>query len=213
MKEGASSIPKQEKTLLENYMQTLLENSLAWIIAIQQMGDWLVGPMKFFSTLGTEDFFLAILPLLYWSIDASLGLRVGFILMTSDMLNFTGKILFAGPRPYWFSPNVKAMWPETTFGIPSGHAQSAMSIWGTIAVGVNKLWVRITAGLLIFLIGFSRIYLGAHFPHDVVAGWVVGGILLFLFARFWEPVGMWFAKRTTAQQVWYAFLISLVFIL
>jgi membrane-associated phospholipid phosphatase len=213
MKGGASSIPKPSKTLLENYMQTLYENSIAFIIAFQNAGEWLVVPMKFFSELGTEDFFFAVLPLIYWSVDASLGLRVGFILVTSDMLNYTAKILFTSPRPYWLSSHVKGLWPETTFGLPSGHAQSAMSIWGMIAVHVRKPWVRITAGLLIFFIGLSRIHLGAHFPHDVLAGWILGAVLLFLFSKYWEPVRAWFIKRTMGMQVWYAFLISVVFIL
>jgi hypothetical protein len=38
-------------------------------------------------------------------------------------------------------------------------------------------------------------------------------VLLFLFTRYWEPASAWFAKRTTGQQVWYAFLASVVFIL
>jgi membrane-associated phospholipid phosphatase len=194
-------------------MDTLFESGIGLILAIQNLGDWLLIPMKFFSQLGTEEFFLAILPLIYWSVNASLGLRVGFILMTSDILNFTAKVLFAGPRPYWLSSHVKGLWPETTFGAPSGHAQSAMSIWGTIALSTRKTWVRITTTVLILLIGLSRIFLGAHFPHDVLAGWLLGAVLLFLFTRYWEPASAWFAKRTTGQQVWYAFLASVVFIL
>jgi membrane-associated phospholipid phosphatase len=213
MKKGASSIPNQVKTPLEDRMQTLFESGLAMIIAIQNMGDWLTGPMKFFSYLGTEDFFFAVLPLIYWCINASLGLRVGLILVTSDLLNYIAKLLLAGPRPYWVSSDVKGLWPETGFGIPSGHAQTAMSIWGIMAVTLKKPWVWVTTGLLIFFIGVSRVHLGAHFPHDVFAGWVMGGLLLFGFSRFWQPVVGWFTKKTMGQQVWYAFLVSVVFIL
>lgn len=200
------------KTLLENYMQTLIQFGISFIVALQGMGDWLIDPMRFFSYLGTEDFFFLVLPLIYWSVDSALGLRVGFILVTSSMFNYVGKILFAGPRPYWVSSHVRVFWPEPTFGIPSGHAQEAVAVWGMIAAYGKRTWVRVTAILLIFLIGFSRLYLGSHFPHDVVAGWLIGSIILWVFVRFWEPVESWIGARTFQYQIFIAFMVALVFI-
>ena len=81
-------------------MQTLIDSGIAFIIGLQSVGDWLIVPMRFFSYLGTEDFFFLVLPLIYWSIDSALGLRVGLILATSSMFNYMGKLFFAGPRPY-----------------------------------------------------------------------------------------------------------------
>jgi membrane-associated phospholipid phosphatase len=194
-------------------MQTLFENSIAFIIALQNLGNWLVAPMIFFSNLGTENFFFLVLPLIYWSIDPTIGLLAGFILVSSEMVNYTGKLLFAGPRPYWMSSHVKGLWPETTFGAPSGHAQNAMSFWGIIAVYLRKPWAWIVAGFMIFMIGSSRLFLGAHFPHDILIGWAIGGLLLFAFARFWKPATAWLAKKTASQQILIAFLVSLIFIL
>ena len=193
-------------------MQTLIDSGIAFVIAMQSTGDWLTAPMRFFSYLGTEDFFFLVLPLIYWSIDSALGLRVGFILVTSSMFNYMGKLLFAGPRPYWASSHVRALWAETSFGIPSGHAQNAMSVWGIIAASRRQVWVRVVAILLIFLIGFSRIYLGSHFPHDVVIGWLFGAVILWAFLRFWNPVAAWLANKTFRQQTLIAFLVSMVFI-
>ena len=59
------------------------EIDLSWVIAFQSIGDWLILPMRFFSFLGTEDFYILIMPLLYWCIDASLGIRVGAIMLVS----------------------------------------------------------------------------------------------------------------------------------
>ena len=193
-------------------MQTLIVLGVSMVIAVQRLGEWLILPMRFFSNLGTEEFFFLVLPLIYWCIDSSLGMRVGFILLSSDVLNYVGKLIFAGPRPYWVSSHVKALWSETSFGIPSGHAQHAMSVWGILAVRLRTRWAWTAAGFLIFLIGFSRVYLGAHFPHDVLAGWLIGGLLLFLFARYADRLAAWMGRKPSGQQVLLTFLISLAFI-
>jgi membrane-associated phospholipid phosphatase len=194
-------------------MQAWIDNGIGLIIAIQNWASWLNAPMQFFSQLGTEDFFFLVLPLLYWSVDSALGLRIGLILATSSLFNYLGKLLFAGPRPYWVSSHVQAFWPdETTFGAPSGHAQHGMSVWGTIALYYKKTWVRVVSFLCVFLIGVSRVYLGAHFPHDVIFGWIFGAVLLWIFIRFWEPVSAWLATKSFRQHVMITFITSLVLI-
>ncbi len=194
-------------------MQSLIDFGISLIVALQSAGDWLIAPMRFFSFLGNEEFFLLVLPLIYWSVDSALGLRVGVILVTSNVFNNVFKIIFAGPRPYWASSHVRALWiSETSFGIPSGHAQNAVSVWGTIAAYYKKNWAWGTAIALMFLIGFSRIFLAAHFPHDVVFGWLLGAILLWAFTRFWEPVAAWVNQKTLAQKIFFAFIASMLFV-
>ncbi len=194
-------------------MQTLIDSSIALIIALQGMGEWLTAPMEFFSNLGTENFFFMVLPLIYWCIDSALGLRVGFILTISGTVNYVAKLLFAGPRPYWVSSHVQGLWPEATFGLPSNHAQLGMSVWGIIAVHVRERWLSIIAGIMILLIGFSRVYLGSHFPHDVILGWLLGGLIIYIFYKLEKPILDWFLPKTFAQQIVSVFLISLLLIL
>jgi membrane-associated phospholipid phosphatase len=195
-------------------MQIFIDSGIAFIIALQgAMGDWFIAPMRFFSYLGNEEFFLLILPLIYWSIDSALGLRVGFILVTSNLFNYVGKLIFAGPRPYWVSSHVRALWStETSFGVPSGHSQLAVSVWGMFAAYGKRTWLWVVCVLIIFLIGFSRMFMGVHFPHDVIFGWLLGAVILWAFVRFWEPVGAWVEGKTLSQQILIAFLVSLLFI-
>ncbi|HXD11447.1 MAG TPA: phosphatase PAP2 family protein, partial [Anaerolineales bacterium] len=193
-------------------MDFFIQNGVNWVVAIQSLGTWLKVPMLAFSFLGTENFFLLVLPLIYWCIDARLGMQVGFILLTSTHVNSLCKLWFAGPRPYWVSSKVTPYLAEETFGIPSGHAQNSVAVWGMIASSMRKPWAWMVAVALMFFIGFSRLYLGVHFPHDVVAGWLLGSVLLWLFLRFWVPVEAWLKKKSLGAQVLIALLVSILFI-
>jgi len=193
-------------------MDFLISMGINWIIAIQSLGGWLEAPMKFLSFFGSQDFFFLVLPLIYWCIDASLGLRVGFILIASASINGIIKLMFAGPRPYWVSAKVLPYVAESSFGIPSGHAQNAVSVWGIIASRSRKPWAWGAAITLAFLIGFSRWYLGAHFPHDVFVGWFLGALMLWLFLRFADALVAWVRSQTFGMQVTTIFIASLLLI-
>ena len=165
-------------------MDAILDFGVRLVLAIQGLGGWLKLPMEIFSFLGKEEFFILLLPILYWCVDSHLGIRVGLILMMSTSLNDTLKLALHGPRPYWYSSEVNGLAEETSFGAPSGHAQNAMVIWGMIAASLRKWWGWLIAGLLIFFIGFSRLYLGVHFPVDIAAGaflgWGIGTLAIAL---------------------------------
>ena len=128
-------------------MDGLIASGIQWILAVQGLGAWLEAPMKLFSFLGTENFFLLVLPLIYWCVDASLGMRVGFILITSSYVNGIFKLWFAGPRPYWVSDKVIPFSVESSFGVPSGHAQNAVTNWGMLAAGSRRRWAWAVATL------------------------------------------------------------------
>jgi hypothetical protein len=77
------------------------------------------------------------------------------------------------------------------YGLPSGHSQSAVVVWGIIASYVRKWWAWAVAIALMVLIGFSRIYLGVHFPTDVFGGWALGVVLLALYILLVPRVEAW----------------------
>ena len=162
----------------------------------QSLGTWLRGPMLAITALGYEQFFILLLPTLYWCFDQMVGLRVGLMLLLSNVVNNFFKFLFHSPRPYWFSDTVEAYSHETSFGLPSGHAQIAASVWGWLAAEVRKRWFTILAVVLIFLIGISRIYLGVHFLTDVLLGWLLGGLLIWAFSAWHQRIGEWINKKS-----------------
>lgn len=109
-----------------------------------------------------------------WYHLVSLFIAVGL----GELFVAVTKIIIARPRP----PLVNALAPEKTYSFPSGHTFVAIVFYGLLAyfifVSTQKRWVRIitvvSALLIILLIGFSRIYLGAHWPSDVLSSDAVG---------------------------------------
>ena len=147
--------------------------------------------MRLISLLGSEEFYMLVMPALYWCIDSALGLRVGIILLLSNGLTMIEKLVFHTPRPYWIDSRVHAYASEPTFSLPSGHAQNAVSVLGLIAAKVRNKAVTIGCIALILLIGISRIYLGVHFAGDVILGWLMGLILLIVFLALEPAVTRW----------------------
>jgi membrane-associated phospholipid phosphatase len=147
----------------------------------------LTGAMKALSLSGTEYCFLLLIPLVYWCVDKRRGLRLGILVFLSTALNLGLKLAFAQPRPYDLDPSV-AMAREHTFGLPSNHAQVSTVFWGTAAPLFRPALGLILAIALPFLVGISRIYLGVHFPSDVLAGWALGAAVLVLDRLFGDKV-------------------------
>jgi membrane-associated phospholipid phosphatase len=194
-------------------MENLIESSIPLIVSIQNIGNWFELPMKFFTFLGSEEFFLFLLPILYWCVDSKLGWRIGLMLVVSNGVVGVLKLAFADPRPYWVSAQIQPLVAEASFGAPSGHAEIAAGVWGITASYYKKRSGWLLAGLIIFLIGFSRIYLGAHFPHDVLLGWLFGVITLSLFLTYWDRVESAIKTLQPASQIILAFSVSLFFVI
>ena len=166
-------------------MDAILQWGIGFINIVQQIhGPVLDSIFRIITFLGTERFYLLLLPLIFWCVDFGLGARLAVILLLSVYFNFGLKDLLQQPRPFDIDPSVQLS-DTQGYGLPSGHAQSSVVVWGFIATRINKTWFRMVAILLVILIGFSRIFLGVHFPTDVLAGWVVGVIILgvYLTAR------------------------------
>lgn len=130
------------------------------------------------TSLGNDVFYMLLLPLFYWCIEKQQSLRLFYLFMFSSWLNATTKDLLNQPRPYVLNENIKI---GTTGGpgIPSGHAQGSLVFWGYLAMWVRKRWFSIFCVAVIMLIGFSRLYLGLHFPTDLLGGWILGLLILF----------------------------------
>ena len=162
-------------------MEALLQWGIDLIVAIQQIhGPALDSIFRAITFMGEEEFYLLFFPLLFWCVGVGLGARLGVFFLLSTYLNTDLRDLFQQPRPFDLDPSVQLSSAEG-YGLPSGHSQSAIVVWGTIAAWARKTWFWMVAIALMVLIGFSRIYLGVHFPTDVLAGWTIGVVLLGIY--------------------------------
>jgi membrane-associated phospholipid phosphatase len=170
----------------------LIQPSLQVIAALQQIHPALHVFFRAITFLGQPQFYVLMLPLLVWCVDVRMGVRVGVFLLLSSQLNAVLKELFHQPRPCDFDPSLQLAWFEG-YGLPSGHAQFVVVFWGAMATWARKRWLWVVVVVLSLLVGFSRFYLGVHFPQDILAGWAVGGLSLILYLAVSPGFERWLA--------------------
>lgn len=158
------------------------ETVLLWINA--HFPAWLDGPMLFVTALG---YYWVVLPLLGLAVYAfyRVGARISAALLLIStagglVLTMTLKSLLRRTRPELFDSGYTASW----YSFPSGHATVAVGFYGTLALlvawrlrGFWRWTVAASGLLLVLLIGFSRLYLGVHYPSDIAAGALLGTVL------------------------------------
>jgi len=190
-------------------MDSLYILGLEMIIWLQESFPQLEGFFKLITGLGNEEFYLAILPLIYWTINKRLGKQLGFVFFITLGINTILKQAFRGPRPFLIDPDV-GLADTGGYGVPSGHTQYATVLYLMVAGWIRNFWVWLFALIMIFIMGISRIYLGQHFIHDVIAGFVVGLIILACYLVWRRYFAKNFSKRILGQKLLVVILITVI---
>ncbi|WP_223620508.1 phosphatase PAP2 family protein [Lysobacter sp. ESA13C] len=116
----------------------------------------------------------------------------------SALLNIAAKQFFARERPSLW----ESIAPEHNYSFPSGHAMGSMTLAATlILLSWNTRWrwpVLAIMAAFVPLVGFSRLYLGVHFPSDILAGWSVATawvVAVYLIVYRGAQLRPWTLKR------------------
>lgn len=141
-----------------------------------------------FHWIGGEVGYTIILPILFWSVSDRLGRRLYLLAMFSALVNGIFKIALARPRPYQVDPDrITPAHLESSYGIPSGHAQGGMVLGLFFAGESRRIWMKSVLYASILLMGLSRMIFGVHFLQDVLAGWLLGALVYLIFIRLEAP--------------------------
>ena len=173
------------------------------LLTIQQLRvDWLSPIMVLASLIGNAGLIWIALGVVLSIIPKTR--KLGILALSSLLLcflcnNVLLKNLVARPRPYTRLPELTLLVPyPLDFSFPSGHTCSSFATAGSLWHG-GKRWngLRIPAMILAILISFSRLYVGAHYPSDVLVGALIGLVGSALVTKYGAKVYDRIATRLT----------------
>ena len=162
----------------------------AWEVTLMEwlqahVGDTWISIMSFFSLFGEELLLILIVGFVYWSYDKKMGRNVGLIAIMGLIWNTMIKNVVLRRRPYFDHENInilRIIEPEADiydisaqgYSFPSAHSTNSVTVFGSLAINLRKRWFTVIAIIIPLLTGISRFVVGAHYPTDVMAGWLLG---------------------------------------
>jgi membrane-associated phospholipid phosphatase len=150
----------------------------------------LTAAMRLVTMLGSQYFLVTLGAVLVWRFMRRGDRRAAYLLIAGSLgaeaVSQLLKTLIHRPRPEVFF----GLAPAETYGFPSGHAFVPAVYFGILA-GILAAGARWRAGVVVLaaLLGFSRVYLGYHYPSDVVGGWALAVVWLALWAMAGDRAG------------------------
>ncbi len=134
------------------------------------------------TELGSELFYMIFLPPIFWCLNKKVGFRLIYISLLAGYFTALIKNITDTPRPpekYW------KVDPESS-GFPSGHTFGPTTLWAYLTVKLKSKIILVIGFLIIILVSISRLYLGVHYPIDVIGG-LIFGIGLVIGFLYFEP--------------------------
>lgn len=127
------------------------------------------------TMLGEELLPVVLISVIYFAFNKELAHRLFFVTISSMSANNIIKNIAKVPRPF-ASGKVNPLRVETATGysFPSGHTQTISTWASTLAYRFRKWYFYLFAAIAIPAVAFSRLYLGAHYPSDVVCAMLIG---------------------------------------
>ncbi|MDU4860295.1 MAG: phosphatase PAP2 family protein [Terrisporobacter othiniensis] len=160
------------------------------LMYLQSIRNELLTGIFTFFTICTEVPVITVLTgVIYWCINKKAGQRTIFALCGSLNINAGVKNYIKMPRPIG-TDGLQSLRIETATGysFPSGHTQTSTTFWTSMMYLFRKSWIYIIGILMIIGAGISRLYLGVHWPMDVIVAWGFGIVLSIIFIKLFDYI-------------------------
>ncbi|SDL56010.1 undecaprenyl-diphosphatase [Paenibacillus sp. OK060] len=180
-------------SISDNQIHTFDDTLIGWIQGMESPG--MTRFMQLFTWIGSEVpvvviTILAMLVLYIYLRHKRELLFLACVIAGSTLLNALIKLVFQRARP-----TINRIIEVSGYSFPSGHSMAAFSLYGGLAfliwkhvpTATGRVLMIIVSAIFILTIGMSRIYLGVHYPSDVVGGYFLSGC--------WLAVCIWFYQR------------------
>lgn len=156
--------------------------------------------ISIFSALGEEVALVLILGFIYWCFDKEFGKYIGINAVIGIVLNPMLKNIALRIRPYMVHEEIQCFRPVDPAGdiydvtvqgysFPSGHSMNSTIIYGSIGRYAKKPVITVLSVLIPLFVGLSRVVVGVHYPTDVLTGWVIGLLVIFLIPFLYTKFG------------------------
>ena len=162
-----------------------------------------------FTYLGETVFIVGVFAVVYFWINKEAGKFAATNLMAASVFNPMIKNVALRLRPYMANDSIQCLKPVEKgdimnvelqgYSFPSGHSSASSTVYLSFARFFRKKAVWIVAIAATALVGFSRFYLGVHYPTDVLAGWLLGVLIVVIVGSL----------QKTIQKKWILYLILL----
>lgn len=172
-------------------MESFLAPQIEYLLILQNFrqlsGGVLDNFFMFITSCGEITIPVILTAGIYWCINSKYGLYIFWNWCVGMIACQFLKSLACIYRPWVLDTRIQPI-PEAFrmsggYSFPSGHTQTAVAIWGSMAVVFKNKLFRAAMILLILLIAFSRNYVGVHTPQDVTTSLVLGCVMLFLISK------------------------------
>lgn len=190
------------ETFLTTFLSFATRLDETVLYAMQSLGPaWKTTAWFLSHGVGSYPIMIAVLVVALLLIEKRrIALEIIIIAVISFVAIYFIKDYFDAPRPYMIDNAVVAYDHEDSPGLPSRHAVMSMVVLGWLVLKHPKSRILIWgSAILIALIGLSRVYLGVHYPSQVLSGWLFGILFLYIFyimdKRLWSPFKKQIRKR------------------
>lgn len=164
--------------------------------------------------IGSEKGLLFLVTPIYWGINKRLGKRLLILIVLGVIISGLFKIWWECPRPFHVSEGVIRYLTFTSeFGLPSGHTVFGTILGMTLLKFYKQNWQRFVCVLFVILMGISRLVHGMHFLQDVVVGWAIGLLIIYVALKYDEFSVHFINKQKLNVRMFYLSTVILFIIL